>query len=81
MRRWRWLLLLPLLLLLYPPAWQLFSAVVIGPLYVLSSLLLVVSIAALLFWYVFRICLKGLWRQRRLRLIRFYRESRRINPS
>jgi hypothetical protein len=81
MRRFRWLLLLPMLLLLYPPVWQVFAAVVIGPLYVLSSLLIIVSIAGLLFWYIFRVCLKGLIRQRRLRLIRFYRDSRRINPS
>jgi hypothetical protein len=42
---------------------------------------LLLSIAGLLFWYVYRICLKGLILQRRLRLIRFYRESRRINLS
>ena len=80
MRRYRWLLLLPLLILLYRPAWKLFEAVVIQPLYALSSLLILVSIAGLLFWYLFRVCLKGLIRQRRLRLIRFYRESRRISP-
>jgi hypothetical protein len=81
MRRYRWLLLLPLLLLLYRPIWQVFAAVVIGPLYLLSSLLIFASMGGLLFWYVFRVCLKGLIRQRRLRLIRFYRESRRNNPS
>ena len=81
MRRFRWLLFLPLLLLLFPPVWQVFASLVIAPLYVVLSLLIVLSIAGLLFWYVFRICLQGLIRQRRLRLIRFYRESRRINPS
>lgn len=81
MRKWRWLLVLPFLLLLYRPVWKVFSAFVIGPLYVLSSLLILAAMAGLLFWYVFRVCLKGLIRQRRLRLIRFYRESRRISSS
>jgi uncharacterized membrane protein len=81
MRRSRWLLLLLLLLLLLPPVREALTTFVVGPLYAVFSVFLLLSIAGLLFWYVYRICLKGLIRQRRLRLIRFYRESRRINLS